>query len=198
MAPERQRQRAAHQDEKHQHESIVVWRQLENQRNEFWRRSTGVSIPLGPPVPGSRSTCQVTSCPSNSCRWLPERSASSCDRRDRLLRSWARSAPRYAPSTVVRRAEIGVRVALGAGRGDIVRSVLGSVGRVTALGIVRGLVASLGGSRLIASMLFDTSPTDPVTLAGVAMVLASVALAASYWPARRALAVDPIVALRND
>lgn len=97
-----------------------------------------------------------------------------------------------------RTAEIGVRVALGAGRGDIVRSVLGSVGRMTALGIALGLVASLGASRLIASMLFDTSPTDPVTLAGVAMVLVSVALAASYWPARRALAVDPIVALRND
>ena len=97
-----------------------------------------------------------------------------------------------------RTAEIGVRVALGAGRGDIVRSVLGSVGRVTALGIGLGLVASLGASRLISNMLFDTSPTDPVTLAGVAMALASVALAASYGPVRRALAVDPIVALRND
>jgi predicted permease len=97
-----------------------------------------------------------------------------------------------------RTAEIGIRIALGAGRGDIVRSVLGSVGRVTALGIALGLVAALGASRLIASMLFDTSATDPVTLAGVAVVLGSVALAASYWPARRALAVDPLVALRND
>jgi len=97
-----------------------------------------------------------------------------------------------------RRAVLGVRIALGAGRGDILSAVLGSVGRVTALGIALGLVASLGVSRLIASMLFETSPTDPVTLAGVAIVFSSVALAASYWPARRALAVDPIVALRND
>jgi predicted permease len=97
-----------------------------------------------------------------------------------------------------RTAEIGVRMALGARRGDIVVAVFGSVGRVTALGIALGLVASVAASRFIAGMLFETSPTDLVTLAGVAVTLASVALAASYWPARRALTVDPIVALRND
>lgn len=97
-----------------------------------------------------------------------------------------------------RTAEIGVRIALGAGHADILNAVLGSLGRTIALGIALGLVASLGSSRFIGSMLFETSATDLVTLASVAILLALVALAASYWPARRALAIDPIVAIRNE
>jgi len=97
-----------------------------------------------------------------------------------------------------RTTEIGVRIALGASRGDVLRAVLGSIARVTLLGIAIGLVASLGTARLIAGMLFSVSPTDPVTLVGVPIVLVSVVLAASYLPARRALSVDPIVALRNE
>jgi predicted permease len=97
-----------------------------------------------------------------------------------------------------RTTEMGVRIALGAQRRDILQALLGSVGQVAALGITLGLVAALGLAHLIAGMLFGISPTDPVTLAGVAAVFVSVMLAASYLPARRALAVDPVVALRRE
>ena len=100
--------------------------------------------------------------------------------------------------TSERTAEIGVRIALGAGRGDIIRAVLGSIGQVTVFGIVLGLIASSAATRVIAGLLFETSPTDPMILAAVAMLLVAVALVASYLPARRALSVDPIVALRHD
>ncbi len=69
---------------------------------------------------------------------------------------------------------------------------------MAALGITLGLVAALGLAHLIAGMLFGIRPTDPVTLAGVAAVFVSVMLAASYLPARRALSVDPVVALRRE
>ena len=94
--------------------------------------------------------------------------------------------------------EIGVRIALGAQRRDIVHALLGSVGRVAAIGIGLGLLASLGVARLVAGMLFNTSPVDPVTLGGVALLMAAVTLMASYLPARRALRVDPLVALRHE
>ena len=94
--------------------------------------------------------------------------------------------------------EIGVRMALGAQRRDIVQALLGSVGRVAALGIALGLLTSLGVARLVASLLFNVSPADPVTLGGGAMLLALVTLTASYIPARRALRVDPVVALRRE
>ena len=100
--------------------------------------------------------------------------------------------------TSERTAEIGVRMALGAQRHDIVRALLGSVGGMTALGIAIGLVASLGIGRVLAGMLFRISPSDPVTLAGVAILFVSAALGASYLPARRALSVDPAVALRTE
>ena len=95
-------------------------------------------------------------------------------------------------------AEMGVRIALGAQRRDILQALLGSVGQVALLGIMLGLVAALGLAHMIAGMLFGISPTDPVTLAGVAAVFRLVMLAASYLPARRALSVDPVVALRRD
>jgi putative ABC transport system permease protein len=94
--------------------------------------------------------------------------------------------------------EIGVRVALGASRADVVRLVLLRWMGLVSLGIAVGLGASLGLSRLVAGFLFRVGPTDPGTLAIVAAFLATVAAAACYLPTRRALAVDPRTALGSE
>ena len=93
--------------------------------------------------------------------------------------------------------EIGIRMALGAERQDILRMVLrhGSMMAVTGVGI--GLVTALGLARLITSLLFQVSATDPPTFSVVPVVLVAVALLACYIPARRATRVDPLVALRD-
>lgn len=92
--------------------------------------------------------------------------------------------------------EIGIRMALGAGRADVLRMVLWMGARLLGLGLAVGLVASFAVTRLIASQLWGISPHDPVTLCGVVVVVASTGLAACYFPARRATRVDPMVALR--
>ena len=94
--------------------------------------------------------------------------------------------------------EIGIRIALGAQRRDILRIVLRQGGKMALLGIVLGLAASLGLTRFIASMLFGVSATDPVTFASVVVILLGVAVLACYVPARRAMRVDPMVALRHE
>jgi putative ABC transport system permease protein len=94
--------------------------------------------------------------------------------------------------------EIGIRMALGAQRADVL-SLIVRQGMVFAIaGIVLGTVASLGITRLMSDLLFGVSATDPVIFVGVTLLLASVALAANYIPARRAARVDPLVALHYE
>jgi ABC-type antimicrobial peptide transport system permease subunit len=89
-------------------------------------------------------------------------------------------------------------MALGATRNDVLRLVVLQGLRLTLMGVVVGLAASFAASRLIATMLFDVSPTDIVTFIAVPVLLATAALGASYLPALRATRIDPMVALRYE
>jgi predicted permease len=92
--------------------------------------------------------------------------------------------------------EIGIRMALGADRFSVLRMVLGQAGKMVMVGVVIGMVAALLLTRLMSTILFGVSPSDPLTLAAVAFLLTAVALFACYIPARRATKVDPMIALR--
>jgi ABC-type antimicrobial peptide transport system permease subunit len=94
--------------------------------------------------------------------------------------------------------EIGVRIALGASTGSVVRLILGQALRPVAIGAAIGVVAALAASRVIASQLFGVSRTDPLTIAAVVATLIGVALVASAVPARRAAAIDPTRALQAE
>jgi putative ABC transport system permease protein len=103
-----------------------------------------------------------------------------------------------AYSVAQRTHEIGIRMALGARRGDVVRMILAQGAKIASAGVVIGVIASFGLTRLMANLLFSVSPADPATFAAVAVVLLLVALLASYVPARRTLRVDPMIALRHE
>jgi putative ABC transport system permease protein len=94
--------------------------------------------------------------------------------------------------------EIGIRMALGAKRNNVLRMVLGQGMRVSALGIATGLAIAFGLTRLLRTLLFEISATDPLTFVLVATIVSLVALMACYLPARRAMKVDPLVALRYE
>ncbi|HEX7281926.1 MAG TPA: ABC transporter permease [Vicinamibacterales bacterium] len=94
--------------------------------------------------------------------------------------------------------EMGVRIALGAGDRDVVRLVVGQGLSLAAIGVAIGLAGAFGVTRVIQSLLYNVTATDPISFGGVALFLALIAALASYLPARRATTVDPIVALRNE
>jgi putative ABC transport system permease protein len=94
--------------------------------------------------------------------------------------------------------EIGVRIALGARRNDILWLILRTGARMAAIGVAIGLASALALARLMSSLLFNVSAADPATFASVAILLSAVAFLACYIPARRATRVDPVIALRYE
>jgi putative ABC transport system permease protein len=93
---------------------------------------------------------------------------------------------------------VGIRMALGAGKQDVLRLIVGQGARLTSAGLVLGLAAAWGLSRLMLSLLYGVGASDAATFVGVPLLLGALGLAASYLPARRAAKVDPLVALRYD
>jgi putative ABC transport system permease protein len=94
--------------------------------------------------------------------------------------------------------EIGVRVALGAGSGDVLKMILRQGFRTIIIGVAIGIAGSLALTRSVQSLLFGVTPTDPLTFVGVTLLLIATALLACFIPARRATKVDPMVALRYE
>ena len=101
-------------------------------------------------------------------------------------------------SVLQRTREIGIRVALGASRGEVLRLVVGQAAVLALIGIAAGLAGALILTRYLRTLLFETNPADPVTFVAVSLILCIVAVAASYFPARKAIQVDPMQALRYE
>jgi putative ABC transport system permease protein len=113
-----------------------------------------------------------------------------------LTRSPGFAAVAY--SVTQRTREVGIRIALGAERRHVLKSVLGQGMTVAGIGLALGIAGALAVSRVLGSLLYEISARDPVTLASVTAVLAAVAFIACYVPAHRATRVDPLVALRSE
>jgi putative ABC transport system permease protein len=94
--------------------------------------------------------------------------------------------------------EIGIRIALGAQPGLIVKLILREGVLLSIIGIMIGIPCTIAATRLVAHMLFGVSPADPLTFAVSAALLSTVGVIAAYWPARRATRIDPIAALRRE
>jgi putative ABC transport system permease protein len=103
-----------------------------------------------------------------------------------------------AYSVAQRTHEIGVRMAVGAQPGDVVRMIVQEGGRLALVGVVAGLALAAAAARLIRGLLFDVSAADPATFVAAPIVLLAIAIVASYIPARRATRIDPIIALRGE
>jgi ABC-type antimicrobial peptide transport system permease subunit len=97
-----------------------------------------------------------------------------------------------------RRREIGVRMALGADRRDVLRLVLARALRVVGAGVILGLVGAFGVTRVLQRFLFGVTPTDPIAFAVVTLALIAVGVTAAWMPARRATRIDPVAALRAE
>ena len=94
--------------------------------------------------------------------------------------------------------EFGIRMALGAGAGDVFQLIVGHAVKLVAIGAAVGVAGALLSSKAIGSLLYGVKPADPWTFAAIVVVIAATALLASYLPARRAAKVDPLVAIRYD
>lgn len=103
-----------------------------------------------------------------------------------------------AYSVAQRTQEIGLRVALGAGRADVLALVIRQGLTLTLVGIAAGAMIAVGLGRFLSSLLYEVKPADPATFLGVAVLLITVALLACYIPVRRALRIDPMTALRYE
>jgi putative ABC transport system permease protein len=94
--------------------------------------------------------------------------------------------------------EIGLRLALGAQSHNVLRMIVGQAMKLTLIGIALGMLGAFALTRLMSSLLFDVSTTDPITFVAVALLLLLVAILAAWIPARRATRVDPMIALRSE
>jgi putative ABC transport system permease protein len=103
-----------------------------------------------------------------------------------------------AYSVAQRTREIGIRMALGARPSEVMALVLGQSTLITAIGIVAGLAGAAAATRYLQGMLFGLTPLDPTTFVAVSIIFAAVALLAAYLPARAAMKLDPMVALRSE